>query len=1418
MPEDRFLSEEYLVRLSRGGLPHDIDKINNLRALFVDLGAKDLQADVYLVCRIVRVGKMLPEDKDKKGANTFRRPFGCAVMSVSEVLAGKVSKEEEDKEHLIPIYTCGEDDAHQLHTDIIRKSKGPELVSKAKGIYVSMKLLNGELEQLKKESMLRNVTMCSKLGFADVIYPGDVRNDFYVTVGTGNFQQGHKTTAKNVECCVSVVLENGEVLPDCISLGSGEKLVSEVQSVIYYHSNQPRWNETFRINVSPDRFFKAHLRFYFRHLSSGESRDKNEKNFSFTFLPLISADGTTIKDDRHNLAIYKYDKKIDDPRIYLKEAASNNPKSALERNPKESFTVRTLLCSTKLTQNANLLSLLRWNSGLSDLEGTLKRITYIEPDEIVKFMQDIFDALFNILAKDQNRYGSLVFDALVFILGILTDKKYTNFRPVLDRYIAEFFSMATAYGSLLDTLRKYLVNCEDHSLSQQVRSTMKALEFLVKFIIRSRELYADTQMMVGGVTDVRGGEDFKVAMFAMLKDFNSVMARKSPTVIGTQTAALQNFGPMYRSLSPVFTSSELGKVVGQFIDAVVYDPSDRSKAKLQQTKLQLMLQVVEDDLFLNREFRGAFLPSFVQQLKTHMKDGDELGTVLEIIAEVLRTVNTTNKADIASVLHLLRPLTQNCMAVSGGNALSGQLASALIGCLHIVHTSGEFEGYVAGLPQDELADYLNESFVVFHLLSTVEVYPRDWLMMGLRQSVVIFQVLGALTPSLKERFAEGKSFKYQLWADFFRVCVSFLVQPPLQLEQFDETKRLLILNRHGDMRVGMGHTIKNMWEILGSNKIKFIPSLVGPLLEITLVPQLELRRTTLPIFVDIFECEFAATGSFGQVENETIDKLDIFVGAGKGDDEYRMMFGDILERKFLENPQLATSGVAFVRTVKSLLELLQQMRVLGEKEEYKDERSAVLLKLMRFFKESNREDMYYKYVERLCELHVRCGNFTEAAFCLQLHAEHLNWSNEKLRGYGKYPSQAHRQRKELIYTDIINYFDKGKAWENAITLCKELAEQYESELFDYAKMSQILQREARFFENIVSVPRYYSEYFRVGYYGKGFPASIRNKEFIFRGEELERIANFCERVQSQYPDAQILKTNTAPDDTVLNSEKQHIQIVKVDPVRTKERFKGRKVPEVIEKYFDVNDINTFTFARPFRKGAKSGNEFADLWTEKTFLVTEDSLPGILRRAEVLKTERVEISPIENACDAMVSKNRELISFINKYESMTGSFNVNPLTMAFNGVIDAAVNGGTEMYKKAFFVKSYLQQYPHHADFARQLKEAMDQQMQILEQGLVLHNKLVPDEMRALHTKMETFFADMKEKYHRPADGEDGKATTSTAAPSPAANALRDDVAEPGSPSSMRGSMAGEEARPSRPLRPSIKPKALKLLGEDAGNS
>ncbi len=98
---------------------------------------------------------------------------------------------------------------------------------------------------------------------------------------------------------------------------------------------------------------------------------------------------------------------------------------------KDTLTIRTSLCSTKFTQNPILFRLLRWEKQEKEMLATLlSRFTFVGEGEIVKFLRDIFDALFGILVSQSNHGGELdhlVFNALVTILGIVQGPSLQQF-------------------------------------------------------------------------------------------------------------------------------------------------------------------------------------------------------------------------------------------------------------------------------------------------------------------------------------------------------------------------------------------------------------------------------------------------------------------------------------------------------------------------------------------------------------------------------------------------------------------------------------------------------------------------------------------------------------------------------------------------------------------------------------------------------------------------------------------------------------------------------------------------------------------------------------------------------------------------------------------------------------------------------
>ncbi|XP_042900639.2 dedicator of cytokinesis protein 3 isoform X2 [Parasteatoda tepidariorum] len=1374
-------------------MSHFVEKLNNSCTIFTDLGVADLNREVYLVCHIIRSGRML-NDSRKSAVHSYRRPYGCSVLNITDILSAK-SENEEEKEFTTKVYTCNESDFSQLHEFIIKKlSNKFNVVSGQQnyGLVLSLRLFNGEISQLQQETPLlfKNLTITHKLGFSDVIMPGDVRNDLYLTLEKGDFEKGGKSTGKNIEATVFLVNAEGLILERCINPGSGHENVSKYHSVVLYHNNTPRWSEMIKLAVPIERFDGAHVRIEYRHCST---RDKDKKLLGFSFILLMDDKGTILKNGSHELYVYKCEDgpKLQDPRVYLslpsgpKDGGGTTPNSIssnapvppspppfpnpttgqfFSRSSRETVHIKTLLCSTKLTQNGDLLSLLKWKAHPERIQDTLHKVMKLNGEETVKFLQDILDALFSMFSTGDGNSTSnsgLVFKVLVHILSLLEDNKFEHFKPVMDAYITGHFAAALVYKGLISCVKHCADLVRDADKQDAIQKCFRSLEYIFKFIIQSRILFARA-------TGDQSEEAFKADLYSLFNSFNRMLAINHDLIIlPTQIALVSSFGQIYVQLLSVLPVQEVAKIVKLTIDCLPTEPN----VALTQAKLRCIHDTVKSEIFQNIDSRVELFEVFTRHLKKHMLQQQELTTCATILGDMLTYLHHEHSKKQHSSSHavsreveilalvLLETLIFCVKDLDRSSSVAGPLVASLVALLrlmeeqHYNHLWEKFGNVRQRRDRRQLKDFLLSVFFVFHDFVKQDVFPTDWVIMKMLTNHVILCALQEFSQPLTVDFLDGLDFDEQLWSSYFSLAVAFLTQPALQLETFSDVKKDKIIEKYGDMRVLMGFQILSMWDKLGDHKIFFIPAMVGPFLEVTLVPEIDLRKATLPIFFDMMDCEQKVRGSFKQVESELIDKLDILVSENKGDEEYRQLFNTmehlsavLLEKVRTNDPIWKEHGVAFINSITKLLERLLDYRNVMDGEENRDKRMSCTVNLLNFYKnEINRKEMYVRYIYKLCELHLPAENYTEAAFTLKLHADLLSFSNTTLPGDQRYNQQPEWQRREALYHKIIDYFDKGKCWEEGIPLCKELAELYEKKLLDYAKLSNVLKTQANFFDNILNQIRPEPEYFRVGFYGCGFPLFLRNKVFVYRGLEYERIGAFTQRLQTEFPQAQILMKSTTPDDSILNSDGQYIQICNVKPIpKTRPEFENRDIPEKIISYYLVNDVSSFQFDRPVQKGQiDKDNEFKSLWIERTTLTIASQLPGILRWFEVINWHVVELSPITHACETVEHMNKELRKLIAQYTAEPRR-SISPLSMRLQGVIEAAVNGGIAKYQEAFFTLEFSLQNPEETHKIIKLKSLILEKVQILEGGLSLHGRLAPPEVIPLHRRLVDRFSVMKQ--------------------------------------------------------------------------
>uniref|UniRef100_UPI00358F3F9F dedicator of cytokinesis protein 1-like n=1 Tax=Myxine glutinosa TaxID=7769 RepID=UPI00358F3F9F len=1356
--ESAFISENYVVRWGQQGLPKQLELLNNMHVLFTDLGPRDMNREhIYLVCNIVRVGRMdLRETTHKKHTTGLRRPFGVCVMDITDIVRGIVETDEE-RQHFIPFQPItSESDC--LHNVIQRAVAAKDINHKGQGLWVSLKRLSGDASQARREFphlIDRSMVHARKLGFPDLIMPGDVRNDVYVTLLSGDFERG-AGKSYSLQVTVKACDDQGNQLKNVFWIGVGDHALTEYKSVVYYQLKQLRWAETIKVVIPVELVGKAHLHFSFRHRSTQDARDKSEKPFAMAYVQLMRADGTTMQDGEHELIVYRCDsRKLEDHTLYLNMPATRveaesggqgRTNGALTPSIRDHFVVSLLFCSTKLTQNVDLLGLLKWRSNPDLLESNLKSLHQVDGGEVVKFLQDTLDALFNIMMEtsDSDRYDILVFDALIYVISLVTDRKFRQFNPVLEAYAGQHFSATLAYIKLTKVLKdKMEQSQESHDNLLQI---MKSLEYIVRFIVVSRTLYAQ-------LNEGKGKKEFENSIQELFSAMTKMMAFPSTEMLGVQGAALRSLSrvipDMVKVMDPVCVSMLLR-------DAISSVPPE----KLVRQKHICWLDIVRNDIFKNCECRDILLSEVIKQLQTWLGNNVEHDDTARLLGDLLEMLHDNSMPHVYQhiqevMVTLLRTLNQAIIAMDRGTESFRHFVACMTAILRQMDDR-HYQFYIETFKtRADLMDFLMETFLLFKDLISRNVYPADWVLMHMTQNRVFLRAICQFADILNQKFLDDSSFELQLWNNYFHLAVAFLTQESLQLENFFPTKWKKIMSKYGDMRLQIGSRICENWYNLGQHKIRFVPGMIGPILEMTLVPETGLRKRTIPIFFDMMQCEFHYMRDFKKFENELITKLDLEVEGGHGDEEYRRLFETILASCCRRHKYLAQSGGAFVEVVSRLLERLLDYRSITSEEnkDNKDGRMICTVNLLNFYKEIGREEMYFRYLHKLADMHLECENYTEAGYTLLLRAQHLKWLDEPYTGpvlpHHVVEANTHWELKGKLFQDVIGYFDKGKMWEEAIVLCKELAEQYEMEVFDYEQLSTVLRKEATLYESMVQQPRPWPDYVAIGCYGNGFPTFLRNKVFIHRGRVYERREELEERLSAIFPHAENMKSSGDPGEEIRNSPGKHLQCLPVQPIMEDLRlFKGKAVPEILLSYYKANAVQKFTYSRPFRRGEKDpDNEFATMWIEQTTYITAFRLPNMIHWSEVKSTSVMELSPLENAISTMSAANSELQVLLEQHQADPRR-PLHPLALRLNGMVDPAVMGGLSNYEKAFFNEKYELEHPEDKVKIEKLKDLIAWQIPFLEVGVRLHGKRVSADLRPFHDRLTICFAELKGKVER----------------------------------------------------------------------
>ncbi|KAH8811602.1 hypothetical protein F5884DRAFT_282104 [Xylogone sp. PMI_703] len=1226
------------------------------------------------------------------------RTVGIGALKVNSIM-----KQNEEVEQLMTIWSpsvrMDEKAEHgegweEVIKDLMSCQSGRyERSRRAERLQIHLKPFNSQdVDQLIKETptMLSGVTKTSKMGFSGA--PTKPRSDIYITMDEavlprhallsrasgGAVPLSSSLAGTNLQVTMEVRHATGERIERCIFPSSSSEGISSWESTATERGTG--WNQTLRLSISPSDVPRSHLVMILA--------DVPHQPLAICHMPLWDQ-GAFLRDGQHSLLWYKYDETIYSPDAAGKGGYLNAPWSARGKDdtvreealtgPLATLQLRSYLCSTRFSQDKVLLGLLGWKEqSKSDVQELIKRLVFVPEIEIVKLLNDVFDAIFGLIVENagNDEFEDLLFSALVTVLGIVHDRRF-NLGPLVDQYTETKFNYPFATPCLIRSLTRLLAKPSDPETSRMLRTTFKVVKHILRFITHGRGQQKAKEAEIG----ITSTSAFTKQVRSIFKALDGLMRSTAPILVGSQTLAVQHFHTWLPELKGLLTTEEIVHIAIDFMDSC-----SLVRGKLILYKLILIINYSKLDLFSSPEQRAALSTNTVRWIEPHWgSSGDSteqwrnqvrlccsiLATQMDVFGPQIPDYMPKIIASYLAIqaapkqtknrLSLLFPTTYPFPSKPmSGEVVFDEALIELSAIISVISTTSP--GMQLELANVELATLVEDILLVHLNILECHAFPSDWLSVHIYHHKSTMKALEYLAGILLESFLpdpdDAESYNTELWKCFFSALLKLVGSDSLALETFPEQKRRAVWKIAGDVREQGAELLRRTWEAIGwetspserqrygltkmgGYQVQYVPALVGPIMELCLSVHEGLRHVAVEVLQSMIVSEWTLSEDLSIIQTEMIDCLDnLFKSKPLTESILQKLFINELLDLFeplaqIPNDPLHAAIKELIATIDEFLDLL--VAVYSTDGTGDSSNMIHRLRLMEFLRDMQKEEIFIRYVHQLARLQQEARNPTGAGLALKLHADLYDWDPTTMvpaLSEPVFPVQTHFERKERIYFDVIKYFEEGEAWSSALAVYKELEAQYEENVFDFPKLARTQRAVATIYEKISRSEKVVPKYFRVVYKGMGFPTTLRDKEFIFEGTPTERLSAFTDRMQAEHPSAQIVTSGDIDD-----VEGQFLQITQLSPYRDLDHhvFQRARVPNAVRDY--LVSSNPQAFAVTSRRN--TSGPVVEHTSEKIIYTTASTFPTILRRSEIISIDRIKLSAIQTALERVIRKTQEI---------------------------------------------------------------------------------------------------------------------------------------------------------------------------------
>ncbi|KAI0479437.1 hypothetical protein GGR56DRAFT_378128 [Xylariaceae sp. FL0804] len=1226
------------------------------------------------------------------------RLVGVGVLNLRSAV-----RQEDESEHVVTVWSpCDKFNPERFETskgwenivrDLLNSDSGQyEKSRRGERLQLQLKAFNHpDADALIKATptLLAGISKTSKMGFSGA--PTKPRSDIYITINEAMLARqnllsrfGGSATSissnmhgNNLIVSLEVRRQSGDRIDNCIFPSSNSEGMTTWTS--FTVERGARWSQTLRLSLLPPDVTTSHIVMTVSDLPNTP--------FAITYMPLWDQEAF-MSDGSHSLLLYKLDELTQGAQpgpvgkggyLALPWAARNESEVT---GPLAVLRIHTYLCSTRFSQDRTVLGLLKWRDGPKDrLPSILNQLMFVPEIELVKLLSDVLDALFGILVENQgnDEYEDLIFTALVRVLGIVHDRRF-DMSPLVDYYAENKFNYPFATPCLVRSFTRLLTKPTEPETARKLRATLKVVRHILKFITHARGQQKEKEAGLG-ITGSSSG--FTRHLQGIFKALDSMMRSTAPVLVGSQTLAVQHFHTWLPELTGLLTAEEILHIAIDFMDSCAL-----VKGKLVLYKLILVINYSKLELFSYPEQRSALCANTVRWIAPHWGPTeqvteqwkDQVRLCCSVLASQVEYLNAEIPDYIPKIVESylaiqateLRPKSRLSLLFPQSypfpsKSIPGepeQFDEALIELSAVLSAlSNTPNGMQLELASTDITNLLKSTLRVHMSILQGEAFPSSWLSVYIFHHKSTMKTLQYLASILLESALpdpdDAEDFDTELWKMFFTTLLKLVGSGCLALETFPEQKRRAVWKIAGDVREHGAELLRRTWEAvgwetspderirfglskMGGYQVQYVPTLVGPIVELCLSVHGGLRKMAVEVLQTMIVSEWTLSEDLSVIQAEMIDCLDAFFKHRTMTESIlqKLFIGELLERfeplAKIDGEPLYIALTQLVGTIDEFLDLL----VAVHSGDITSEASHLInrLQLMEFLRDMQKEDIFIRYVHQLASLQSKARNPTEAGMALRLHADLYDWDPTKLvvASQDPYmPEQSHFERKERIYFDMIKYFEDGEAWTSALSAYRELRMQYETNVFDFAKLARTERAIATIHETLAKGDKLVSKYFKVVFKGLGFPHSLREKSFVYEGSPTERTTAFTDRMQEQFQAAQVLTAGDVDSEV----EGQYLVVSALSPFRNLHHpvFRRARVPQPTRDYLLSAHPQEFSVsARRDTTGPAKNHT-----SEKIVYTTAEAFPTILRRSEIMSVKTVTLGAKETGLERIVRKTQEM---------------------------------------------------------------------------------------------------------------------------------------------------------------------------------